>query len=265
MSRLSRGQVVGLVAIALIFATATFIFDKITDYQANKINYLVYDKNKPSTLLNGDYLEYVNLNEEYVEKGLKTNKEYQITYSLNNTETTKIDTTKFGTYQVKYYLSNKQTLTRTVVIADTKSPSISVPDKQTIESSQAVSFDLKEGVVVTDNSGEVQLTFNNTLSTIPGDYVITYEAKDSSNNITKRKRLIKVVSGIEFTYQDQTLTITYPLSKNKNYTYKYSLDNGNTFIDAQRKTKIKVSEGSIIASVYENGKYIMAGSFNITN
>ena len=193
MNRLSRGQIVALVAIAFIFAVFSFAFDKITEYNAEKIDYLNYDKTKSDILVNGDYIEYVNLGDNYKEQGLNTKKEYIPTYYLNGNEVNNIDTSNFGTYTVKYYLKNNQTINKTVIIIDKKSPSITVPDKQTITSAEASSFNLNEGVTATDNSGNVNLTFKNTLSTIPGDYVITYEAKDSSGNTTVRKRLIKVI------------------------------------------------------------------------
>jgi len=265
MSRISRGQIVALVTITLLFAMATLIFDKIIDYKSEKIEYLIYDKEKPDILLNGNYLEYTNLGENYTEKGLNTKEDYITTYFLNDTEVNEIDTSNFGTYKVKYYLPNNKIITRTVIIIDKNSPEVSIPDKQTITSAQAASFDLNEGVTATDNSGEVSLTINNTLSTIPGDYIITYEATDSSNNKTIRKRLIKVESGIEFDYQNKELTITYPASKKNNYTYKYSLDGGNTFIDAERKITITPNTNNVIATVYEDGNYLLSNSFSIAN
>ncbi len=194
MSRLSRGQIVALVTIALIFAIAALIFDKITTYKEEETKYLIYDKQKQDILLNGSYLEYVNLDEEYIEKGLNTKKEYITTYFLNGNEVAQIDTSNLDTYQVRYYLSNNEIITRVVIIVDTKSPSISVPDKQTITSAEVENFDLEKDVIATDNSGEVKLKINNTLSKTPGSYIITYEAIDNSNNKTIKKRLIKVVS-----------------------------------------------------------------------
>lgn len=263
MSRLSRGQVVALVFIAVLFVLISITFDKIIDYKANKITYLEFDKTKTDILLNSNYLEYVNLGEQYIDKGLQTNQSYKTTYFLNETEVSNINTSDFGRYKIKYYLPNNETITKTVIVIDNKTPSISIPNKQTITSAQAASFDLKEGVIATDNSGKVELTFDNTLSTIPGDYVITYKAVDGSGNKIQRKRLIKVESGIEFSYKDNSLTITYPISK-KQYTYKYSLDGGKTFIKTDRQTTITPSSSNIIAAVYENEKYIMANSFNIT-
>ena len=83
MYRLSRGQLVGLVTIALIFAIAAFIFDKIIDYKSNKVDYITYDKTISSTLLKGNYIEYVNLGSEYKEEGVNTKKDYTISYLKN--------------------------------------------------------------------------------------------------------------------------------------------------------------------------------------
>ena len=129
MSRLSRGQIVGLITIILIFILGTLTFNKIAQNQKQKIDYLTYDKTIPSTLLNGNYLEYVNLGENYKEKGLKTTKDYIITYIKDGQETLKIDTSDFGTYQVKYYMTNEKPIIKTVIIIDKKAPSISVPPK----------------------------------------------------------------------------------------------------------------------------------------
>lgn len=193
MYRLTRGQLVGLLTIAIIFAIAAFIFDKIIDYKSNKVDYMTYDEKVSSTLLKGSYIEYVNLGSEYKEKGINTKKDYTVSYLKNGNEVIDIDTNDFGTYQVSYYIENEETIHRTVIIVDKKAPSITVPSKQTITSSEVNNFDLRKDVKATDNSGEVELTYENTLSNTPGDYIITYKATDSSNNVTYKKRLIKVV------------------------------------------------------------------------
>lgn len=264
MNRLSRGQIVALVTIAFLFTFATLVFDKTIEYNNEKIEYVTYDKTKNNILLNGDYLEYVNLGEEYKEKGLNTKEDYIPIYYLNGNEVSEIDTSNFGSYQVKYYLKDNKTINKTVIIIDTQAPSISIPDKQTINSAEAASFDLNEGVTATDNSGNVQITFNNTLSTIPGDYIITYEATDNSGNKTIRKRLIKVEKGIEFDYHNNELTITYPLNNKNNYTYKYSLDGGTTFLQTQRHTTVTPTTNNVIAAVYKDNEYVMSNSFNIS-
>ncbi len=264
MSYLSRGQIVALVTIALIFAASALIFDLITSHKSEEIEYLSYKENGNNILLNGSYLEYTQLGEPYTEKGLITNEEYVISYFLNNREVSSIDTSSLGTYKVTYTLNNSDTINRTVIVSDNKSPNISVPKKQTITSAQAASFDLSIGVIATDNSGTVDLTYDNTLSTIPGDYIITYYAVDNSGNETLRKRLIKVTEGIQFAYNNQTLKITYPTNKDKTYTYKYSLDGGQTFKDASQITKLNINEGSVIATVYENNNYVMSNSYYVS-
>ena len=124
MNRLSRGQIVALVTIAFLFTFATLVFDKTIEYNNEKIEYVTYDKTKTNILLNGDYLEYVNLGEEYKEKGLNTKEDYIPIYYLNGNEVSKIDTSNFGSYQVKYYLKDNKTINKTVIIIDTQAPSI---------------------------------------------------------------------------------------------------------------------------------------------
>lgn len=84
----------------------------------------------PVMILNGNSLEYVTLNDQYVEKGVVA-KDYEgniinsvvIQYQKNDTEVSSIDTTNIGTYTVYYtatstYNGNtySQTVTRTVII-----------------------------------------------------------------------------------------------------------------------------------------------------
>lgn len=193
MYRLTRGQLVGLLTLAFIFAIAAFIFDKVIDYKSSKVDYISYDKKISNTLLKGNYIEFVNLGSKYKEKGINTKKDYTVSYFKDSNEVIDIDTNTFGTYQISYYIEGEEAIHRTVIMVDKKAPSITVPDKQTIKVSEVDNFDLTKGVKVTDNSGDAKLTYENTLSNTPGDYVITYKATDSSDNTTYRKRLIKVV------------------------------------------------------------------------
>lgn len=273
--RLSVAQIVGLVGIAVIFGVIAMIFGTVTpDKSSDQPEYISYKK--PSGIymkLNGDYLVYVELGSIYEEQGVTAmfkNKDITedviITYFQNDTEIFNIDTNQIGTYTIKYTVMYKEeikVISRAVIISDTKAPTISIPEKQTITSVEAASFDLNQGVIASDNSGDVDLTYDNTLSTLNGDYIITYKAKDKAGNETVRKRLIKVVSGIEFSY-DNKLSIKYPPSPNKSkYVYKYSLDGGDSWQDAEYKTELSVSSGTVIASVYENDIYIMSDSYTI--
>ncbi len=269
---LSKAQIVALITIALIIGLAFFIGYKITTKKTNEITYLQYQESYPEITLKGSYLEYTELGEEYIDKGAiakdKSGNTLEVvtTYYKNGTRLSQIPTDIAGHYLVKYTAYDQKTknATRVVIIRDGKAPTISIPEKQTITSAEAASFDLNDGVVATDNSGQVTLTYDNTLSIVPGEYIITYEAQDLSGNKTYRKRLIKVISGIEFDYHDGVLTINFPPSPNdSHYVYKYSLDGGTTFTEGTYKTEINLNSGTVIASVYENDKYIMANSFSI--
>ena len=82
-------------------------------------------------------------------------------------------------------------------------------------------------------------------------------AKDKSGNETVKKRLIKVIPGIEFLDKDE-LIINYP--SGDNYTYMYSLDNGKSFKEASISESLDVS-GNVIALVLENGKYKLSSTY----
>ena len=275
MERLSMAQIVGLVTIAVIIGVIAMLFGSVTTNKKDEPHYITYKKQTPINMtLNGEYLVYSDLGEEYEEKGVVASLKGKditddviITYFQNDREVSTIDGSEAGTFLVKYtvmYNDKIKTISRTVIVSDTTSPTISVPEKQVITSVQAASFDLENGVIASDNSGEVELTYDNTLSTIAGDYVITYKAKDASGNETIRKRLIKVISGIDFTYTDGEMEVKFPPSPNKSkYTYKYSLDGGDTWVTAEYQTQIQMSSGDIIASVYENDKYVMSNSYTI--
>ena len=124
------------------------------------------------------------------------------------------------------------------------------------------SFDVECVVLVTDNSGSASFECENTLSMMPGNYVIECKARDGVGNETIRKRLIKVNKGIEFNY-DGKLTIIYPTDSNKNYTYKYSLDGGQTWQDASAKEVLNVKDGNVIAIVLDNNSYKMSSTYYI--
>lgn len=271
LRRFTRGQVIFFIAgvvlvIILLFAiskTISYVNSPVEEIQNQNVEVTDFTLN-----INGDYLTYVEINDEYIEEGaVALNGEEDISddiiisYYDNGSQVSSIDTRSIGSYTVKYEVSNKEevkTALRTVIVTDDIAPSISVPDAITITSSQIATFNVEDGVVVTDNSGVVSFECNNTLSTIPGDYVITCQARDASGNESSRNRLIKVVSGIEFEYED-SLTINYPI--NENYTYMYSLDNGETWQEASSQEILNIESGNVIALVLEDGNYVMSSTY----
>lgn len=163
------------------------------------------NENAPVIRLNGNYVEYVEINTEYVEKGgtAYSNTGSPLTLNppqikLNDNEVDEIDTSQLGTYKLIYSVTNKGLATtniRTVVVRDTISPVIYFPENNIVKASEISGFDVEEGVYAIDNSkGDITVTHESSLSNIPGKYVILYTAKDPSGNTTNAKRVITVVN-----------------------------------------------------------------------
>lgn len=267
-----KARLVGLITVVLFALVIIFALNKVISYTARpkeKVQNTNVKDDGFNLNINGNYLTYVEVDFEYKEEGAKAFIDGQdisdnivVSYYKDGSQVSKIETDEPSTYIVNYEVANgsKHKLKRRVVIvSDSKKPNLVVPDTVTITSDEAVNYDTEDGVVATDNSGNVSFKCENTLSAIPGDYVIKCVASDSNGNEITRNRLIKVIDGIEFTY-DGKLSIKYPSSKN--YTYKYSLDNGKTWIDALEKENLEV-KGNVIALVLENGNYKMSSTYYV--
>lgn len=163
------------------------------------------NENAPVIRLNGNYVEYVEINTKYVEKGGTAYSNTGSSLILNSpqiksndNEGGEIDTSKLGTYKLIYSVTDKGLTTtniRTVVVRDTISPVIYFPENNIVKASEISGFDVEEGVYAIDNSkGDITVTHESSLSNIPGKYVILYTAKDSSGNTTNAKRVITVVN-----------------------------------------------------------------------
>ena len=163
------------------------------------------NENVPVIRLNGNYVEYVEINTEYVEKGgtAYSNTGSPLTLNppqikLNDNEGGEIDTSKLGTYKLIYSVTDKGLTTtsiRTVVVRDTIPPVISFPEDNIVKVSKVSGFDVEEGVYAIDNSkGDITVTHESSLSNVPGKHVILYTAKDPSGNTTNAKRVITVVN-----------------------------------------------------------------------
>lgn len=163
------------------------------------------NENAPVIRLNGNYVEYVEINTEYVEKGgtAYSNTGSPLTLNppqikLNDNEGGEIDTSKLGTYKLIYSVTDKGLTTtsiRTVVVRDTIPPVISFPEDNIVKVSKVSGFDVEERVYAIDNSkGDITVTHESSLSNVPGKHVILYTAKDPSGNTTNAKRVITVVN-----------------------------------------------------------------------
>ncbi|HHW69038.1 MAG TPA: DUF5011 domain-containing protein [Tenericutes bacterium] len=161
--------------------------------------------NAPIIILNGNYITYSEINEEYNDLGViaKTVDGVDITdyvytqIKQGENEVSKVNTNEFNTYSINYtvnYNNNLSKAVRTVIINDTKPPKITFPENTTITIEQALSYNPLSDVVITDNSNkDVSITVNSQLSNIAGKYILTYTATDNSGNKTTKKRLITVV------------------------------------------------------------------------
>ena len=275
LRRYGKARIVGMITIVFIGLIILFAINKTVRY-VNRPEEIVQNTNVKNDgfilNINGEFVTYVEVNEKYNEEGAIASINGQnisddiiVSYYQDDSQVSRIDTSIPSTYMAKYEVSSggeSKSVTRVVIVTDSKAPNLSVSDTVTITSDEVASYDIEDGVMVTDNAGEASFECENTLSMVPGDYVIKCTARDSRGNETTRNRLIKVVSGIEFNY-DGKLTITYPTDKEKNYTYKYSWDNGKTWTDASVKEVLENVSGNVIALVLEDGNYKMSSTYYI--
>lgn len=162
------------------------------------------NENAPVIRLNGNYVEYVEINTEYVEKGgtaySNTGSSLPLNLQIksNDNEGGKIETSKLGTYKLIYSATDDNGLTttsiRTVVVRDTIPPVIYFPEDNIVKVSELNGSYVEKGVYAIDNSNEVDVTHVSSLSNVPGKHVILYTAKDPSGNTTNAKRVITVVN-----------------------------------------------------------------------
>ena len=165
------------------------------------------NENAPVIRLNGNYVEYVEINTEYVEKGgtAYSNTGSPLTLNspqikLNDNEVDEIVTSQLGTYKLIYSATDDNnglttTSIRTVVVRDTIPPVIYFPEDNIVKVSELNGSYVEEGVYAIDNSNDkINVTCVSSLSNVPGKHVILYTAKDPSGNTTNAKRVITVVN-----------------------------------------------------------------------
>ena len=149
---------------------------------------IIYYNSKYFIILNGKEKIVLNLGEEYKELGARTIINSKIKIEGN------VDNTKVGKYKIKYY-HNKKYKERIVEVVDKEKPEITlnglgeinvVVNGQYVELG-ASAIDNYDGDI-TDN---IVIT-NNVDLTIPGEYKVVYEIKDSSNNENKIERIVNV-------------------------------------------------------------------------
>lgn len=169
-----------------------------------------YSQYIPNIILNGSILEYIEVNSSYNEKNVVAI-DYQgqeldsvnIKYDKLNTSISEsystVYTDSLGTYLVTYTattvvsgITYSSKIIRTVIVRDTTPPELTIPADITITQSEAMTFDLMNGVVYSDNSlGTVNVNVTG-FDTSVGKKTVTYTAIDPSGNTTAKKRYITI-------------------------------------------------------------------------
>lgn len=159
----------------------------------------------PTIVINGESIVTVEINGEYINPtataknsdGLDISNDIIITYFDNEKEIAKIDTSKLKTYTVEYSVTDKTknlrtVVTQTVIVKDSIMPEITISGDLNISSEEAATYDLLEGVIATDNSGEeIKLQITG-FDTSIGEKIVSYKGCDSSGNCNTVNRIVKV-------------------------------------------------------------------------
>ena len=111
-----------------------------------------------------------------------------------------VDTTKIGSYKITYTAKQKnkdKSITRTINIKDTVSPTLTLTGDNEINISQGSIYQ-ELGCVATDNyDGDLttKITIDNQVDTsTKGTYIVKYNVSDSSGNTANTSRTVNVVS-----------------------------------------------------------------------
>lgn len=230
------------------------------------------DNNSPILVLNGNYIEYVEVNDTYEEKGAIAKSSTGETISniskqikLDGVEKSSIDTSQLLTYNIIYSVTDSNGLTtsatRTVIVRDTKSPTITFPTETTLIANQVNGYDLRQSVIVSDNyDTNTTLSINSGLSNIPGKYVVTYTATDSSGNVTTERRVIKVESTPTYIIKGKTTPSSTATPTMDNPVTYYGLGRDNYIDVIETRGKNLFDEESILMAIEgatkENGHYV---------
>lgn len=162
------------------------------------------DDNSPIIVLNGNYIEYIEVNDVYEEKGANAQtstgqklNNISIQIKQNDIEKSSIDTSQLSTYNVIYSVTDTNgkttSVTKTVIVRDSTPPTITFPTETNLHLSEIADFNIMDGVIITDNySKEPIVTTNSSLAQLKGNYIITYTAIDSSGNQATERRVINV-------------------------------------------------------------------------
>ena len=163
--------------------------DKIFKYNLKRI-VNVKDKEAPKIVLEGDKNQYYCPNGTYEELG------YKAYDNVDKDVTSKVKVEKDDDriiYTVKDSSNNKSQVIRKIIKKDVEAPIISLNGDDNIFLEVNGTY-IEENVTVKDNCDlDTKLSITNNIdNTKVGDYTVTYEVKDKSNNKSEIMRNVKI-------------------------------------------------------------------------
>jgi type IV pilus assembly protein PilA len=252
------------------------------------------DTNKPTIIVLGGNIQYVELGSSFVDTGVTATSKYgaDLTSSVSKkimdksgnvigNDDSVINTNAINTYTISYTVKDPNTnlsssVSKNVMIVDTTKPVITFTkgDYLEIVATEVASLNLLNLVTATDNSGKVPtISYTSNVSQMSGTYFVNYSARDASGNTATSKLTVKVVQGIYFDvenanyYEDsKKVTISFPTYSGKEYINQYSLDYGITWKTVNGSSvQFTLSETTpIIARVYDGEDVVLYGSYTVT-
>ena len=152
----------------------------------------------------GNYVKTLDLNDELgnITYSAESNSGVDLTNKVKNYITKgdisvdDIDSSTFGIYKINYVVVDNNGYANTtvlnVIIADTTSPDITLPENNTITNIN--NFDLLNGVTCTDNSGfcDVVVSSNGVDDILDNKFIVEYTATDPSGNTKTARRVITI-------------------------------------------------------------------------
>lgn len=152
----------------------------------------------PSIRINGNVLEYVEVNSEnYNDLGVTAkDASNNVLSGVSVVTSPNLDLTQIGTYLRSYTVTANgysNIAYRTIIVRDTTGPVIEFPGDLTLSLSQVDSYDFKSDITVTDNSGgAVEVTVTDNIHSLAGSYTVEYRATDASGNVSTKLRRVVV-------------------------------------------------------------------------
>ena len=176
----------GIQKITLTYAENGEIFE-------TTLNVIVAEGTKPVIALKGENNINVEVNTKYEELGAtayNVDEEKEIEVNIGGDV---VDTTKKGTYTVIYSAQDAEPVTRTVNVIDTTKPEITLSEENIYELKLNEEKPEYKATAVDNYDGKVEVTIvDNINMASPGNYKVTFTAKDAENNTTVIEKTVIV-------------------------------------------------------------------------